>query len=130
MSDDDKTEVKPKRFTVNRVITVRGRILRPGDEVPPGYLGRIDEEYLAPFGESAKPDQAKTEEDGQDWYKYQTVKSVLESVGTDPDRARYALERELDRPEDRQRAGVIKPLAAMLGLDDESEQAAGGGEAD
>jgi hypothetical protein len=51
---------------------------------------------------------------GDGWYDGRTVKAVLACVGSDPERAAYALDQERARPADRQRSSVFDALASLV----------------
>lgn len=108
--------------TVKSPITSCGRLWMPGEPVTSMQaLDRIDPEHLVDLaggGLGNDPTGDKAVEHGFQWYDGRTVSSVLAGVGDDPGRAAYALEREQDRDQNRQRSGVIGPLTEMLAVPD------------
>lgn len=97
-------------YTVDKVVSANGRIWRPGEPVPDHVAAKIDDVHLVPF-----EGKGQAYELGDGWYDGRTVKAVLSCVGSDPDRAAYALEQERARPPDRQRSTVFDALYALVG---------------
>lgn len=101
------------KYTVDKVVSAAGRLWHPGEPITSARaLDRIEEARLVRL--DAEPDSTEVDrDDGEGWYNFRTVKTVLDGVGQDPDRAAYAWARELERDKNRQRAGVLQGLLAV-----------------
>lgn len=96
------------RYTVNKPVSAAGKVWKPREVLSERAARGIDPEHLVALADEPDPN-------GPDaWYDGRTIKSVVSSVGGDPDRAEFALARERERPEDRQRAGVFEALIPLV----------------
>lgn len=103
-------------MTVTEVVTGAGQLWSPGEQVSKAAAAKINPDKLVPLASLDKhaADDERSAEDGAEWYNHRTVRSVLDGVGSDPDRARYAIERERERPEAQQRSTLIEKLATIV----------------
>ncbi len=113
-------------MTVTTAVSAAGQVWEPGKPVTSKRaLQRISDDKLVPLGSGGKhaEDDAQSAEDGEGWYNHRTVKTVLDGVGSDVDRAGYALERERNRSKPRQRVlDALIPMA-LAGEDDDQDDA-------
>lgn len=111
--------------TVNKPVTANGKVWMPGKPVPDHVAAKIDAQHLVPF-----EGRGQSYELGDGWYDGRTVKAVLACVGSDPERAAYALEQERARPENRQRSSVFDALYALIEVDEVDEVDEGAADGD
>lgn len=102
--------------TVNKPVSASGKVWMPGKPVPDHVAAKIDAHHLVPFEGTGQAYEL-----GDGWYDGRTVKAVLACVGSDPERAAYALDQERARPENRQRSSVFEALYELVNRDDPEE---------